>query len=104
MKTSRASDSHPPDPVESLIRAAQPEMSRLARTAGLGFETRLRAALGKQTSALWWAWESAAWQGARMAAGVTVLIAVQFGASVAFQSGAEIHPTAWTIERTLLGM
>jgi hypothetical protein len=92
------------DPVESLIRAAQPEMSRIKDAADLGFDTRLRSALGDQGSPFWPAWEAAARNGLRIAVGVTALIVLQAGFWIASQGWDAVLQTEWTLEQVFLGI
>jgi hypothetical protein len=91
------------DPVESLIRAAQPEMSRIKEAASLGFDTRLRSALGDQSSPLWSAWEAPVRRGLQVAAGLTALIILQTGLWMASRGWNGVLETEWTLEQVLLG-
>lgn len=97
-------ETKPSDPVESLIEAAHPEMSRMEDSAGIGFETRLHAVLGEQNSAVFLEWESATRRGLRFALGITTIIALQ----AAFWFGSRIDDgilqTELIVERLLLGI
>jgi hypothetical protein len=90
--------------VDSLIRAAQPEMSRIKDAADLGFDTRLRCALGDQSSPHWSAWEAAARNGLRIAFGVTALVVLQAGFWIASQERNAVLQTEWILEQVFLGI
>ena len=94
----------PPDPVASLIQEARPEMSRNQGAAETGFDTRLRAALGRQASPHWAAWEPATRWGLRIAGAVTAVIVLEFGIWAASQGGDAVNLSAWAVERILLGI
>lgn len=95
---------HSWDPVESLIRAAQPEMSRMKDAAELGFDTRLRSALREQSSAIWPAWEATARRSLQVAVGVTAAIVLQVGVRISSQGWDAVLQTEWTLEQVFLGI
>ena len=91
------------DPVESVIRAAQPEMSRMKEAADVGFETRLRSALEDQSSPRSTVWETAVRRSLPIAAGITALILLQFGFWVA-SHGWIVSRDEWMLERIFFGI
>ena len=92
------------DPVDFLIRQAQPEMSRMECAAELGFDARLRMALGQQTASIYFAWEDAAKRSLKIAGALTAVIVVQFGLWVAASIGDGLPQSNLTIEWLLLGI
>lgn len=92
------------DPLELLIRQAQPEMSRMESAAELGFDARLRKALGQQTASTSFVWEDAVKRSLKFAGALTAVIVVQFGLWVAASIGDGLPQTNFTIERLLLGI
>lgn len=95
---------HPSDPVGSLIKAALPEMCRMQDSAGLGFETRLHAALGNQDSSASLVWESATRRCLRFALGLTAIIALQCAYWFGLRVNDGILQTELIVERLLLGI
>lgn len=97
-------EKQPFDQVDALIQAALPEMSRIRHAAEVGFEIRLRAALGPQVSAALLTWETAATRSLRVAAAITALIVVQSGFWLAPRIGDGLLQVNLTVERLLLGI
>lgn len=91
------------NPVASLIREALPEMSRIKSAAELGFDARLRKALGQQSTTSYLAWEDAAKRSVKMAGGLTAVIVLQFGCWIGASNGDGLRQSSFAIERLLLG-
>lgn len=97
-------EKEPMDALDSLIQQAQPEMARMQHAAEIGFETRLRTALGPQASIASPLWEGAIRRGLRVAVCFTALIVVQSGFWLAGHAGDGLLQADLVVARLLLGI